>query len=241
MRLDKYLASVTDYSRSQIKKVLKDERVTLNGEIVADPALDIDEANCDIELDGELLRQPGFRYFMLHKPQGYISATKDKTHPTVIDLLSEDNLSTLHIAGRLDIDTTGLVLITDDGQWSHHIISPKSQCDKTYHLTTAEPMTEKYVQQFAKGIFLHSEKKRCLPAALTILEENTAELMLQEGKYHQVKRMLAAMGNAVVRLHRHAIGKIVLDPDLQPGEYRPLTDDEVASVLSVTNVVKKAQ
>jgi 16S rRNA pseudouridine516 synthase len=236
MRLDKYLASVTDYSRSQVKRVLKDQRVSVDGQCIIDPTFVIDEAVALVELDGESLRPPGFRYFMLHKPEGYISATKDKTHPTVIDLLGEDNLSTLHIAGRLDIDTTGLVLITDDGQWSHHISSPKSQCDKTYHLTTAEPMNEKYVQQFAKGIFLHSEKKRCLPAALTILDENTAELMLQEGKYHQVKRMLAAMGNAVVRLHRHAIGKIVLDPDLQPGEYRPLTDDEVASVLSVAKL-----
>lgn len=230
MRLDKYLASVTDYSRSQIKKVLKDERVTRNGEMVVDPSLDIDESTDEIELDGEVLRQAGFRYFMLNKPEGYVCATKDKTHPTVIDLLEEDNLADLHIAGRLDIDTTGLVLITDDGQWSHKIISPKSRCEKIYHLETAESLNEKYIEQFAKGIFLHSEKKRCLPASLNIIDEYSAELTLQEGKYHQVKRMIAAMGNAVVKLHRHAVGGIVLDEDLEPGEYRPLTEEEINSV-----------
>lgn len=230
MRLDKYLASVTDYSRSQIKKVLKDERVTVNGEMVVDPSLDINEINDEIEMDGEVLRQAGFRYFMLYKPEGYVCATKDKTHPTVIDLLEEDNLADLHIAGRLDIDTTGLVLITDDGQWSHKIISPKIQCKKIYHLETAEPLNEKYVEQFAKGIFLHSEKKRCLPAVLKIIDEYSAELTLQEGKYHQVKRMIAAMGNAVVKLHRHAVGGIVLNEDLEPGEYRPLTYEEINSV-----------
>jgi len=230
IRLDKYIASVTDYSRSQVKRLLKDQRVTVDGDIITDPSFDLDEVIALVELDGESLRPPGFRYFMLHKPEGYICATKDKSHPTVIDLLDEDNLSTLHIAGRLDIDTTGLVLITDDGQWSHKIISPKSQCEKIYHLETAETLNEKYIEQFAKGIFLHSEKKRCLPATLKIIDEYSAELTLQEGKYHQVKRMIAAMGNAVVKLHRHAVGGILLDEDLQPGEYRPLTDDEINSV-----------
>ncbi len=164
---------------------------------------------------------------MLHKPDGYVCATKDRDHETVLDLLDVDNREALHIAGRLDVDTTGLVLLTDDGQWSHRITTPRAECDKTYWLQSAESIPEAAVAQFARGLFLHNEKERLKPAHLEILDPCTARLTISEGKYHQVKRMFGAIGNAVTRLHRERIGAIALDPALAPGEYRELTADEV--------------
>lgn len=229
MRLDKFIAHVTDFSRSDAKRVIKAGAVRVAGATVYDPQLEV-EPTAQVELDGRLLRTATARYFMLHKPIGYICAAKDRRHQTVLDLLDEDNAEALHIAGRLDIDTTGLVLLTDDGQWSHRITAPKSHCEKTYWLQTAEPIPEAAIEQFARGLFLHSGKQRLLPAQLQILTTHTARLTLHEGKYHQVKRMLGALGNAVVKLHREAIGAVVLDPQLAEGCYRSLSTDEIAAL-----------
>jgi 16S rRNA pseudouridine516 synthase len=229
MRLDKFIANVTDLSRSDAKRLIKARLVKVAEHTIEDPQYEVDAA-ADVTLEGRALRRALPRYFMLHKPDGYVCATKDRKHSTVLDLLDEDNLEALHIAGRLDIDTTGLVLLTDDGQWSHRVTAPKSDCDKTYLLQTAEPISPQLVEQFARGLFLQTEKQRLKPARLEIIDSHNARLTISEGKYHQVKRMFGAVGNAVVRLHRECIGAIVLDSALAEGEYRSLTADEVASI-----------
>ena len=231
MRLDKFLASVTDLSRSDAKRAIKEGGVSVEGRLVDDPQHEV-AADARVSLEGRSLRSALPRYFMLHKPEGYVCATKDRTHHTVLDLLHEDNLEALHIAGRLDVDTTGLVLITDDGQWSHRVTAPRSDCTKTYLLRTAEPIGEQAVEQFARGLFLREEKERLKPARLEIIGSHNARLTISEGRYHQVKRMFGALGNAVVKLHRERIGSIVLDPQLSAGEYRALTETEVASIDS---------
>ncbi|GAA5445329.1 ribosomal small subunit pseudouridine synthase A [Microbulbifer sp. NBRC 101763] len=220
---------MTDLSRSDVKRAAKAERISVNGEIVTDPAAKV-QAGDALYLDGEPLHEPGPRYIMLNKPLGYVSATKDGEHPTVLDLIDEPNKSKLHIAGRLDIDTTGLVLLTDDGQWSHKVTSPNHHCDKTYYAMLAERIEEDAVAKFAKGIWLNNEKKRTKPAKLEILYANEVRLTIGEGRYHQVKRMFAALGNRVLELHRERIGDISLDEELQEGEYRLLTPEEIASV-----------
>jgi 16S rRNA pseudouridine516 synthase len=227
MRLDKFIASVTDLSRSDAKRALKTGAVTVAGQVVTDAQYEV-EPTALVELEGRRLRAALPRYFMLHKPDGCVCATKDRDHETVLDLLDVDNREALHIAGRLDIDTTGLVLLTDDGQWSHRLTTPRAECDKTYWLQSAEPIPVEAVAQFARGLFLHNEKERLKPAHLEILEPCTARLTISEGKYHQVKRMFGAIGNAVTRLHRERIGAIALDPALAPGEYRALTADEIS-------------
>lgn len=233
MRLDKFIAMVTDLSRSDAKRAIRDGFVSVEGRTIVDAQYDV-AADARVALEGRVLRSALPRYFMLHKPDGYVCATKDRTHSTVLDLLHEDNIEALHIAGRLDVDTTGLVLLTDDGQWSHRITAPKSDCDKTYLLRTAEPIAEQAVEQFARGLFLHEEKQRLKPAQLDLIDAAdspyNARLTIREGKYHQVKRMFGALGNAVVSLHRERIGAIVLDPALAEGEYRPLTPAEVESI-----------
>nr|WP_101759214.1 16S rRNA pseudouridine(516) synthase RsuA [Oceanicoccus sp. KOV_DT_Chl] len=229
MRLDKYLASVTDYSRAEAKRLLKQKRVTVEGKVVTDPTAAVSEVAL-VAIDGENLRSVSNRYFMLHKPQGYISATKDRTHITVLELLEEDNIDQLHIAGRLDIDTTGLLLISDDGVWSHRVTSPRKDCKKTYWLETFDPISPEQIEKIEQGIKLDSEKKPTLPATLELLDDHTARLTISEGKYHQVKRMFAAIGNHVERLHRERIGAILLDQALSEGEYRALTVEEVASI-----------
>ncbi|WP_240914257.1 16S rRNA pseudouridine(516) synthase RsuA [Microbulbifer sp. SH-1] len=230
LRLDKAISQVTDLSRAEVKRAAKQQRITVNGVTVTDPSakiLDTDE----LCLDGDLLTEAGPRYFMLNKPLGYVCATKDGEHPTVLDLLDEPNKHNLHIAGRLDIDTTGLVLITDDGQWSHRITSPRHHCTKTYYAHLADPIDESAIDKFAKGIWLNNEKKRTKPAELEILYRNEVRITISEGRYHQVKRMFGALGNRVLELHRERIGDIVLDEELTEGEYRLLSTEEIASVI----------
>ena len=228
MRLDKYLSQVTGLPRRLTKRQIKCKNVEINGEVNQDQGYQVKDGD-EVQLDGRILPPPGPKYLMLNKPEGTVCATEDPEHPTVIDLLDLENIKGLHPAGRLDIDTTGMVLITDDGQWSHRVTSPKQQCDKIYLVTTAEPVSEDYIAQFAQGIELRNEDKPTLPAELEILSENSARVTLHEGRYHQVKRMFAAVGNKVIGLHREQVGAIALDPDLEPGEYRFLTEQEVTS------------
>lgn len=230
VRLDKYIASVTDYSRSEVKKLIRAGRVSV-ASVQADDPGQLVEASTPVCIDDEALRRPGPRYFMLHKPQGFVSATRDRRSPTVMELLDEDNIEQLHIAGRLDIDTTGLVLITDDGQWAHSVMSPRKQCWKSYLVETEEVIPESAIERFAQGVFLDEDKVRTLPARLELLSETEARLLICEGRFHQVKRMFAAIGNTVCALHREAIGDIVLDEDLLEGEYRALSEAEVMSIF----------
>lgn len=229
MRLDKYVSHVSDLSRKEVKRLLRAGYITVDGDAVKDPSTDISET-MEVCVDGEPLDAPRPRYFMLHKPPGYVCVTKDRDHPTVLELIDEPNKDKLQIAGRLDIDTTGLVLITDDGKWNHAITSPKRECKKTYYATLASDISEHTGEQFAQGVKLDGELKPTLPAELEVVFSNEARLTISEGKYHQVKRMFAAVGNKVEELHREKVGVIVLDSDLEPGEYRELTEDEVISV-----------
>ncbi len=181
-------------------------------------------------LDEQELRAPAPRYFMLHKPLDVICSTSDPRHTTVLSLLDEPRVEELHPVGRLDLDTTGLVLLTDDGPWSHGITAPKRHQAKTYRAELAEPLRPELIDKFKNGMMLHGESARTLPAELEILGEKEARVTLVEGRYHQVKRMFAAQGNHVVALHREAIDPVRLDPQLAPGEYRALTEEEIEAL-----------
>ena len=234
LRLDKAVSQVTDLSRAEVKRAARQGRILVNGEVVSDPSLKILESDT-LQLDDEVLQEPGPRYFMLNKPLGYVCATKDGEHPTVLDLIDEPNKQKLHIAGRLDIDTTGLVLITDDGQWSHRVTSPRHHCEKTYYAHLEHGIDDSAIEKFEKGIWLNNEKKRTKPAKLEILYRNEVRITISEGRYHQVKRMFAALENHVLELHRERVGDIFLDEDLEEGDYRPLTEQEIASIGTVEN------
>lgn len=228
MRLDKFICDCTGLTRSQAGKLIRQQLVTVNGNHVKQPALQLkpDDAVC---LEDEKLELLGSRYIMLHKPAGYVCSTDDPDHNTVFALIEEPLLERLHTVGRLDLDTTGLVLITDDGQWSHKISSPKHHCAKTYRVWLADPVPESAVALFEAGILLRGEKTLTKPAQLKIIAPHEALLTIHEGRYHQVKRMFAAIGNKVEQLHREQVGTLFLDDSLKEGEYRFLTPAEVAA------------
>ncbi len=229
MRLDKYIASVTDLSRKQARQCIREGRVVVDATLAAAHQLQLCPENA-VFLDGTPLRSPGFRYFMLHKPPGVICATHDSHHTTAIDLLQVEQREKLQIAGRLDIDTTGLVLLTDDGQWNHRLTSPRHQCVKEYLVTTSEAISATAIDRLSQGVTLLPENRLTRPARVELLDSRRARIFLSEGRYHQVKRMFAAVGNAVTSLHRSAVGNIRLDETLQPGEYRPLEPAEVDAI-----------
>lgn len=231
MRLDKFLSQQLEISRAIALRELRAHKVTVDGEVVRQGAFKLKPEN-QVEYDGNPLHlQFGPRYFMLNKPQGYVCSTDDPDHPTVLYFLEEPTAYKLHAAGRLDIDTTGLVLMTDDGQWSHRITSPRHHCEKTYLVTLESPVADDTAAQLTAGVQLHNEKDLTKPATLEVISECQVRLTISEGRYHQVKRMFAAVGNHVVALHRERIGAIVMDEDLGEGEYRPLTAEEIASVV----------
>ena len=227
MRLDKFVSSSTALTRSQTGKLIRKGNITVNGDVVKQAAYKVLPDDY-VQYMGININEPKKRYLMLHKPKDVICATKDGEHQTVLSLLMISNLKSLHIAGRLDIDTTGLVLITDDGQWSHRITSPKHKQAKIYHVTLAEDISDEAIKQLETGVTLKGEDKKTLPANIEKLDDRTILLTLNEGKYHQVKRMLAAVGNHVEQLHRQQIGNIILDPKLKEGAWRELTEEEIS-------------
>lgn len=230
MRLDKFVSHHSPHSRSDVRRLLRSGRLCVNGAEVRDPGLILAPGD-SVTLDGEPLEARGPRYLMLHKPAGVVSATEDGGHRTVLDFLPVTMRAGLHVAGRLDIDSTGLVLLTDDGQWSHRAKAP-GRHEKRYRVETARPLEPHYAAAFAAGLRLRGEEDQpTLPARFEALGERTALLWLQEGRYHQVKRMFAALGNHVEALHREAVGHIELDPDLAPGQWRVLSADEIGSVF----------
>jgi 16S rRNA pseudouridine516 synthase len=229
MRLDRFLANLPAANRFDARQQLAAGRVKVDGLVVRDGLLDIREFH-RVELDDTLL-QPGkpALYFMLHKPAGYVSATEHDEHPTVLDLLPEAAEHNLHLAGRLDLTTTGLLLLTNDGHWSRRITQPTSKQPKVYYVETEQVITAAYSEVFAQGLYFAYEDLTTLPAELDILTPHSARLTLYEGRYHQVKRMFGHFQNKVIRLHRESVGPLVLDPTLAPGQYRALTPDEVAA------------
>ncbi|NOI29297.1 16S rRNA pseudouridine(516) synthase RsuA [Vibrio coralliilyticus] len=231
MRLDKYLCDALGATRKEATKIIKSGDVTVNDIVQKSGAVKVTD-DCIVEWQGREIQKPGPRYIMLFKPDGFVCSHEDGFNQTAFMLLDEVKMEDLHFAGRLDVDTTGLVLITDDGQWSHRITSPKHKCEKTYRVWLVDSIGADYVAQFEQGIELRNEKAATLPAKLEIVDEEEKEVLLTitEGKYHQVKRMFAALGNKVEHLHRERIGNIVLDDELEPGEYRYLTQEEIESV-----------
>ncbi|WP_417567414.1 pseudouridine synthase [Marinobacter sp.] len=229
MRLDQFVANSSGLSRKEAKRAIAGGEVTVNGETCTAANTQLPR-DVQVVLAGEPLALPGERYLMMNKPAGVVSATTDSDHPTALDLLPTELTRNLHIAGRLDADTTGLLLLTTDGQWSHRVTSPRTDCPKTYRVTLSEPLTSRAVRELEQGVHLHSDSKPTRPAQVDILGESTIDLTISEGRYHQVKRMLAAVGGHVEALHRLQIGAVLLDPALEPGGYRELTRAEKNSL-----------
>ncbi|MGF1763056.1 16S rRNA pseudouridine(516) synthase RsuA [Aliivibrio kagoshimensis] len=230
MRLDKFLCDSLGVTRKEANQLIKRKEISVDGAMRNVASIQVNDAS-EVVWQERKLTIAGPRYIMLFKPDGYVCSHEDSSNPTAFVLIDEIKMDKLHFAGRLDVDTTGLVLITDDGKWSHRITSPKHKCSKRYRVWLADPIQDDYIEKFEQGIQLNSEKNLTLPAKLEIVdrEENEVLLTIQEGKYHQVKRMFAAVGNKVEGLHRDTIGSIKLDEALEPGEYRYLTEEEVAS------------
>ena len=232
MRIDKFLSKATELSRKESKKILHAGEVTLNDTVVKDPGLHVDIVNDEVMWAGEPLSvAAGNRYILLHKPEGFECTLKVKEHPIVTELIAVPELGSLRIAGRLDVDTTGALLISDDGKWLHRVTSPKHEHAKIYELTLAEAMDSaaqaNAVKEVAEGILLEGEHEETKPAILEFIDETHARLTLEQGKYHQVKRMMGYFGNRVTELHRASIGHITLD-GLDKGDSRFLTPEEVA-------------
>lgn len=229
MRLDQFVATTTSLSRREAKLAIARGRVWIDGRPCRSANTHID-STAVVTLDKTALILSGERYLMLNKPTGVVSATTDSDHPTVLDLLPAATAHGLHIAGRLDADTTGLVLLTTDGQWSHRITSPRVLCPKTYRVSLSETVSEEALRQLEQGVALRNDPKPTKPATIRRLGDRDLELTISEGRYHQVKRMMAAVGNHVLALHRRRIGAIELDPGLAPGAFRELTEAEINSV-----------
>ena len=225
-RLDKVISNYTEYSRSDVKKLLRNKKVKVNGEVVRDYDFKVDKETDEILVDDIKLEVIDNIYIALNKPEGYISATEDRDCKTVLDLIKENVIrSKIFPVGRLDKDTTGLIILTSDGKFSHDIVSPKKHVDKVYEATLDIPVTDKMIKDFEKGVMLGDEK--CLPAKLEILSSNVGRVTLREGKYHQVKRMFEAFGAKVVKLNRIQIGNYALPEDLKLGEYKFLNEDDI--------------
>lgn len=230
MRLDRFLANLPTCNRQHARLMLAQRRVRVDGQVTSDPLTEV-RAFSRVELDDEVL-QAGHppRYLMLHKPAGCVSATHDPQHPTVMDLLPNALAQGLHIAGRLDFNTTGLMILTNDGQWSRRLTQPTTKLPKHYLVETQDEIGEHYVVRFQEGFHFAFENLTTQPADLQILGPRLARLAIVEGRYHQVKRMFGFYDNKVVKLHRERMGAIALDLDLPPGAYRELTREEIAAV-----------
>lgn len=227
MRLDFFIAHATGLSRREVKALVSSGAISIAGEQRVRASLHLAEGQ-QVFCNGELLQLPGHRYVMLNKPVDVVSSTSDRDGTSVLQLLPAEWRRDLHIVGRLDADTTGLLLLSSDGQWSHRITSPRAACNKVYFVTTARPLTEQMIGQLREGVMLRGDERPTLPATVEAVDACHLRLTISEGRYHQVKRMLAAVGNHVVALHREQIGALRLDESLAAGEYRSLLPDEIA-------------
>ncbi|WP_022942956.1 pseudouridine synthase [Psychromonas hadalis] len=226
MRLDKFICKSTALNKEQARLAIANSDVLVNELIVVEPAFQVHENNI-IMLNKKVLTARSFRYLLLHKPANTICSNVDEIYPSALNLLDIEHVSELHIAGRLDADTTGLILITDDGRWTFNITLPNNGCEKVYRVGLSRDIKEEVTTQFKQGIQLQGEEKLTLPATLEILSPKEMRLTLTEGKFHQVKRMFSAVGNRVISLHREKIGHVTLD--VEEGQWRYLTLQEVQS------------
>lgn len=230
MRLDKFVCKSSGFSKSEAFALIQQGVVTVNGATVTDVKKQV-HLNNVVLLDGEPLQLRPFRYIMLNKPANTICSNKDEFYPSIFRCLNIDHPAELHVAGRLDADSTGLVLITDDGHWSFNIMQPARQCKKVYRVKLSRPLAGGAEDAFKSGILLQGESSLTLPAELEVLGDKEVLVTLVEGRFHQVKRMFAAIGNRVIDLHRLQIGSVQLDQ--AQGQWRYLTPEEVLA-LSVT-------
>ncbi|WP_461516910.1 pseudouridine synthase [Porticoccus sp.] len=229
-RLDRFISQNSDFSISDTRLLIAQKRILLNGHVAHSIQQKVTKFT-RVELDGHCLKDLSPVYLMLNKPRGVVSATKDPKHTTVLDLIRHPQKDELHIVGRLDFNTTGLVLLTNDGAWSRRISLPETKLAKTYEVTLSKPLNDEYIAAFREGIYFGYENITTQPAQLEILSENSAILSLVEGKYHQVKRMFGFFQNEVLSLHRVSVGPISLE-GLEVGQSRLLTQNELAATES---------
>ena len=230
MRVDKLLSNGGVASRAELKKYCKQGLISVNGKVINNPGVQVDSENDDVRFNGEKIVYREFVYIMLNKPDGYISATYDKYDPIVLDLIDQSYLVFEPFpVGRLDKDTEGLLVLTNDGQLAHRVLSPKKHVPKTYYAKIQGKVTEEDILAFEKGVIL-DDGYETMPSQLKILKSDDMseiELTIHEGKFHQVKRMFESVGKKVVYLKRLSMGKLKLDESLKLGEYRELTEEEV--------------
>lgn len=234
-RLDKVLANMGFGTRKEVKQLVKKKLVVIDGVVATDPGMHVIPEEQEITVDGEPIHFKRWLYIMLNKPPGVVSATEDNLHETVVDLLPYEWAIKVFPVGRLDIDTEGLLILTNDGQLSHNLLSPKKKVDKEYFARIKGRVTDRHVEEFARGVEL--EDFTTLPAKLEILssgEISEIRVTIMEGKFHQVKRMFAAFALEVIYLQRVRMGPIHLDENLEPGEYRELTEEEMELLQGYT-------
>ena len=225
-RIDKIISSQTNYSRKDVKKLILQKKISVNGKVAKKPEQKVNEQQDEIYIDGNKLEIKKYIYLILNKPKGYISATEDRTAKTVLDLVPEKYMRRgLFPAGRLDKDTTGMMIITDDGEFAHNILAPKKHIEKTYRVQIDIDITDEMRKKFKQGIVLKDHV--CCPATIVVEDKNTALITITEGKYHQIKRMFGCFGAKVVNLHRISMGGLQLPKDLREGECRELTATEL--------------
>lgn len=229
MRLDKFLASTGAGTRSEVKMLIRRGQVTVNDEICKKADIKVDADADRVCVNGRRLQYTKYEYYLLHKPAGCVSATNDNVHRTVMDYIHSDRIKELFPVGRLDIDTEGLLLITNDGELAHQLLVPSKHVEKTYFARIDGEVTEEDAEKFSVGVDI-GEDKPTRPAKLQILKsgaQSEVELTICEGKFHQVKRMFHAVGKEVTYLKRISMGSLTLDPSLSKGEFRPLTKGEI--------------
>jgi 16S rRNA pseudouridine516 synthase len=235
-RLDRFLSDHLSINRRDVRLLIAQKRIKIDHNY-ADNIQQLVDQYTRVQFDDKLLQANVPSYIMLHKPAGVVSATRDARHTTVIDLLGGSHPNNLHLAGRLDFNSTGLVLLTNDGRWSRKLSSPESNIDKHYAVTLDKPVTQDIVTAFSEGLYFSFEKLTTRPALLTIIDSHHVEVTLNEGRYHQIKRMFGQFQLKVLRLHRLSVGGLLLDDTLLERQSRALTGEEVTGIFST---VKRA-
>lgn len=232
IRLDKFLSEMSGWTRSEVKKIVRTGSVTVDGNEVKKPETKIDEKLSIVSVDGRQIKYNKYEYYMLNKPKGFVSATTDREHKTVVDIISSSEKKDLFPVGRLDIDTEGLLLITNDGELAHRLLAPKNHVEKTYYVEVSGILDDVDVNAVEKGLDI-GEEKNTIPAKMEILKTDiqnnisSCYLTIHEGKFHQVKRMMKKLGKTVTYLKRVSMGSLILDSKLKKGNYRKLTEQEI--------------
>lgn len=232
IRLDKFLSEMSSWTRSEVKKIVRTGSVTVDGNEVKKPETKIDEKLSIVMVDGRQIKYNKYEYYMLNKPKGFVSATTDREHKTVVDIISSSEKKDLFPVGRLDIDTEGLLLITNDGELAHRLLAPKNHVEKTYYVEVSGILDDVDVDAVEEGLDI-GEEKNTIPAKMEILKTDiqnnisSCYLTIHEGKFHQVKRMMKKLGKTVTYLKRVSMGSLILDSKLKKGNYRKLTEQEI--------------